>query len=974
MKFADVLAAYRKTRQKIRLRELARGDYAIPAVEAILGRKLGSGVKDALRNRGQRIHTPPSEFVGKKLKSEAEAQLKGKGLAGERQVQYTDVVPTLVLPDRFRPGEATPQWYTPRYGIHNSQVTPSKLRSILKDGLKAKPASGGQPPLLFMHPSGESAGVVGKFPHIRNGRGQGTLSFLTENPGDFSYSRGGAPGSITSKVPNKRSWIVDPDFYGGKPLSGKIKQVLDETGTKPIIPETIQGDGVTLLYPKEYFGDYNRNYWAKKIRENRSKNLSAKLRLRELVEFNTFGATRNLLRDLKATGVAVSRKGAGSFYSGSKNLINIPRGQAGLAEGVGRRNALFHEAGHAKVNAGGGMDKFHIEAHNADQTGASFADKMKVGNYGNELRKQERLANQTAQADMERFGVPKENIAAFRKDMAGSLNTYRAGHYAAPSAKSYAPTPKATPLPEANLPSARVSSQPQQPQSSAFNKKPWLGGVAAAGVVGGYMAARNRGVTENAENTDPTRNKKYYSAKLRLREFSALRKRIRVKWHSDGSARMTIPNAYGGVNEIGRIETSVSSQRAANVGQVKWVEIDPKFRGMGLATKMYGEAMKSAPRGRLVSDNTQYGGGYGVWNKLQRNKGYKIRENPKIDGAGFDDLISRDGRPMFIGRINPAARKQNNLSAKLRLRELASALRSRLVVSVVPASMGGSRIYDATLAGKRVGSISVHDRFARDLFGNITGKKTPKISRSNVEEQFRGMGIGKKLYSEVIKREGRVMSDSSVSGEARRVYESLKKNKNIKIRTLPATETPGGLLGRNGVYQQRPPGLSNGFGGRPVFAVQWKGRKDLSAKLRLRELARGDYAIPALGKMLKDRSLLEEFLTSKRGPKLGDLMASKVGNGLRHSPIRVKGPLFWGDKSVMEGVTHSIKNPASTAAREGIAMGLKARDLRVREMYPASRQNARDAIAKMLRKGRAGGDVYEAVDINPEYGFSAKLR
>jgi hypothetical protein len=31
------------------------------------------------------------------------------------------------------------------------------------------------------------------------------------------------------------------------------------------------------------FGDYNRNYWAKKIKENRSgKNLSAKLRLREL--------------------------------------------------------------------------------------------------------------------------------------------------------------------------------------------------------------------------------------------------------------------------------------------------------------------------------------------------------------------------------------------------------------------------------------------------------------------------------------------------------------------------------------------------------------------------------------------------------------------------------------------------------------------------------------------------------------------
>lgn len=79
------------------------------------------------------------------------------------------------------------------------------------------------------------------------------------------------------------------------------------------------------------------------------------------------------------------------------------------------------------------------------------------------------------------------------------------------------------------------------------------------------------------------------------------------------------------------------------------------------------------------------------------------------------------------------------------------------------------------------------------------------------------------------------MSDSSVSGEARRVYESLKKNKNIKIRTLPAVETPGELVGRNGAYQQRPPGLTNGFGGRPVFAVLWKNRELAARSGRLVE-------------------------------------------------------------------------------------------------------------------------------------------
>jgi hypothetical protein len=43
-----------------------------------------------------------------------------------------------------------------------------------------------------------------------------------------------------------------------------------------------------------------------------------------LVELNTFGATRALLQELKAAGVAVSRKAGGAFYDyGSpQNLIN----------------------------------------------------------------------------------------------------------------------------------------------------------------------------------------------------------------------------------------------------------------------------------------------------------------------------------------------------------------------------------------------------------------------------------------------------------------------------------------------------------------------------------------------------------------------------------------------------------------------------------------------------------------------------
>ena len=251
------------------------------------------------------------------------------------------------------------------------------------------------------------------------------------------------------------------------------------------------------------------------------------------------------------------------------------------------------------------------------------------------------------------------------------------------------------------------------------------------------------------------------------------------------------------------------------------------------------------------------------------------------------------------------------------MKEFASALRSRLVVSVVPASMGGSRIYDAILAGKRVGSISVHDRFARDLFGNITGKKTPKISRSNVDEQFRGMGIGKKLYSEVIKKEGRVMSDSSVSGEARRVYESLKKNKNIKIRTFPATETPGELVGRNGVYQQRPPGLSNGFGWRPVFAVQWKGRKDLSAKLRLREFVRvmGGADIPA--SMSQIRSVWRTFKNAAPG-KIVRSTTQGSSFGPRGMVVQKAASGAKIDReALLAGATNTTNYPITSALHEG---------------------------------------------------------
>jgi len=130
-------------------------------------------------------------------------------------------------------------------------------------------------------------------------------------------------------------------------------------------------------------------------------------------------------------------------------------------------------------------------------------------------------------------------------------------------------------------------------------------------------------------------------------------------------------------------------------------------------------------------------------------------------------------------------------------------------------------------------------------------------------------------------------------------------------------------------------------------------KKDFEAvKLRLRELARGDYAIPALGKMLRDRSMLEEFLTGNRGPKMGDFRSFRWGP-----------PLDLGGKAPIRGKTAIVPLHGTWVGTEPVVAVIKNQGM--------LRQESREQLAKMLRKGRAGGDVYEGID---RRFFSAKLR
>lgn len=57
-------------------------------------------------------------------------------------------------------------------------------------------------------------------------------------------------------------------------------------------------------------------------------------------------------------------------------------------------------------------------------------------------------------------------------------------------------------------------------------------------------------------------------------------------------------------------------------------------------------------------------------------------------------------------------------------------------------------------------------------------KKTggaPKVIFSEVAEKFQGMGLGKKLYGEVLMREGSLRPGTGTSAKARRVWKSLRK-------------------------------------------------------------------------------------------------------------------------------------------------------------------------------------------------------
>lgn len=118
---------------------------------------------------------------------------------------------------------------------------------------------------------------------------------------------------------------------------------------------------------------------------------------------------------------------------------------------------------------------------------------------------------------------------------------------------------------------------------------------------------------------------------------SALRRNVFVvmKNLAGGNKRFSL-FLKGRPKEIGYLETRSSS--VEGVPMISYSKIDKKFRGLGLGRKMYGEAMRRLPEGRLLSGVSVSPYAQRVWSKLKNNPSYKVDVSP-----GFKEYTRPSG-------------------------------------------------------------------------------------------------------------------------------------------------------------------------------------------------------------------------------------------------------------------------------------------------------------------------------------------
>lgn len=100
--------------------------------------------------------------------------------------------------------------------------------------------------------------------------------------------------------------------------------------------------------------------------------------------------------------------------------------------------------------------------------------------------------------------------------------------------------------------------------------------------------------------------------------------------------------------------------------------IKPKYKGMGLGKKMYGEVMRRMPKQHLKSDNTVSHDAIRVWKGMKKRKGYKVWENPGSTETreGLQTGVLKGGvRNPEMGRTRGGAAFSAKLPAKAEIKD-----------------------------------------------------------------------------------------------------------------------------------------------------------------------------------------------------------------------------------------------------------------------------------------------------------------
>ena len=150
---------------------------------------------------------------------------------------------------------------------------------------------------------------------------------------------------------------------------------------------------------------------------------------------------------------------------------------------------------------------------------------------------------------------------------------------------------------------------------------------------------------------------------------SALRSRIRIVQYAHSKAHPKGFKLMLGDREIG--SATLKSKRPGGVpAQIQGIEIDPKFRGMGLGRKFYGELMRMMPGQTLASDVGVSSSAAGAWRSMQR-RGTTVREalpNIKdVQGPQFIGSLPQAASKTPIPGILPVERTLGNTPAELAL-------------------------------------------------------------------------------------------------------------------------------------------------------------------------------------------------------------------------------------------------------------------------------------------------------------------